>query len=370
MQVAFNQLEQLDSELRPEIDAAIARVRNRHWYVLGPEVEAFESAFATFHGGGHCVGVANGTDAIELSLRAMRIGGGDEVITVANTAFPTVCAIERSGARPVLVDIEEPSLTIDPQAVAAAITPRTRGLVVVHLYGHPANMTALRAICDRHGVALIEDCAQAHGAKFAGQGVGTFGDAAAYSFYPTKNLGAMGDGGAIFTRDSQLAGRARQLRNYGQRVRHEHEETGMNSRLDELQAAILLAKLPHLPRHNAIRRQLAVRYHAELPTPMKPSPTNWREPIEHALHLYVVRHAERDSLQHWLASRDIASMIHYPVPVHRQPAMAYLNMDWGSLPVTERVAREVLSLPFYVGLETEKVAAVVAAICAFAEHSR
>jgi dTDP-4-amino-4,6-dideoxygalactose transaminase len=252
--IDFNNLKPVHAQLADELNVAVQRVLSSGWYILGPEVEAFEAAFASYHGLAHAIGVANGTDAIELTLRAAGIGPGDEVITVSHTAVATVCAIERAGATPVLVDIDPATYTMSPTAAEAAITPRTRALLPVHLYGHPADMAALGDVAARHHLLLIEDGAQAHGARDGGRLVGTFGQVAAFSFYPTKNLGALGDGGAVITNDAQIAGRLRRLRNYGQVSRYEHAERGVNSRLDEMQAAILCVKLAHLDEHNAARR--------------------------------------------------------------------------------------------------------------------
>jgi dTDP-4-amino-4,6-dideoxygalactose transaminase len=335
------------------------RVMERGWFVLGPEVEAFEMAFARYHGVPHAVGVASGTDAIELALRAGGIGPGDEVITVAHTAVATVCAIERTGATPVFVEIDPKTYTMDPIAALAAVTRRTRALVPVHLYGHPAELDALRSLADRHHLLLVEDCAQACGARHRQRPVGTIGHLGAFSFYPTKNLGAWGDGGAILTRDSALADRLRRLRNYGQTAHHQHLERGINSRLDELQAAILSVKLAHLDALNDERRRLAALYRKGLSG--MPLPAE-REEVRHVYQLYVVRHRNRDGLREALRRLGVATLIHYPQPIHRQPAYANLGYGPGSLPVTERVASEVLSLPLYVGMKESDVASVARAL--------
>jgi dTDP-4-amino-4,6-dideoxygalactose transaminase len=359
--IPFNDLRPVQSLLAQELGAAAQRVLASGWYILGPELEAFEAAFAAYHGIGHAVGVANGTDAVELALRALGIGAGDEVITVAHTAVATVCAVERTGARPVLVDIDAATYTIDPAAAAAAITPRTKALLPVHLYGHPADLTALGALADRHGLALVEDCAQAHGARWEGRRVGTFGRLAAFSFYPTKNLGAYGDAGAVVTGDPALAARVKSLRNYGQSRRYLHLEPGQNSRLDELQAALLRVKLQHLDAHNAVRQRLARAYSDALEGVIAPFT---RPEAEHVFHLYVVRHSHRDALMEALAAQEIQTLIHYPVPVHLQPSFRHLGMREGSLPVTERVAGEILSLPLYVGLDPQAVERVTDAVSA------
>jgi dTDP-4-amino-4,6-dideoxygalactose transaminase len=359
--IEFNTLRPAHQMLAEEIAGAVQRVLTRSWFTLGPELEAFEDAFARYHGVEHAVGVANGTDAIELALRAADLGPGAEVITVAHTAAATVCAIERAGARPVFVDIDPQTYAIDAQAVEAVITPLTRAIVPVHLYGHPADMCALERLAARYGLLLLEDCAQAHGARYAGRRVGTFGTIAAFSFYPTKNLGACGDGGAIITRDRSLADRLRQLRNYGQgEVRGRHDLRGVNSRLDEMQAAILSAKLRHLDTFNAERRRLADAYRRSLRGVSIPVE---RFPATHAYHLFVVRHPLRDALREHLRARGIGTLVHYPTPVHLQPAYADLGYRAGSLPHTEQAAAEIVSLPLYVGMteaQAERVAQVIA----------
>ena len=359
LQIPFNDLRPVQAMLGSALSAAARRVLESGWYILGPELESFEAEFAAYHGVRHAVGVANGTDAVELALRALGIGPGDEVVTVSHTAVATVCAVERTGAAPVLVDIDAATYTMDPAAAAAAVTPRTRAIVPVHLYGQPADMTALAGLAARHGLALVEDCAQAHGARWQGRLAGTMGHLGAFSFYPTKNLGAYGDAGAVITDDPRLAERVRSLRNYGQRDRYQHVEPGQNSRLDELQAALLRVKLEHLDEHNAVRRRLAGEYSERLTGVATPAS---RGEAEHVFHLYVVRHPRRDELRDTLATCGIQTLIHYPVPVHLQPAYAHLGHLPGSLPATESAARDILSLPLFVGLGSEAVAQVADAI--------
>lgn len=303
--------------------------------------------------------VANGTDAIELALRAHDIGPGDEVITVSHTAVATVAAIEAAGAKPVLVDVDASTYCIDPAAVAAAIGPRTAAILPVHLYGHPAPMPALRALAERHHLLLVEDAAQALGARLDGVPAGALADAAAISFYPTKTLGAFGDAGAVITDDAAIAARLRGLRSYGQTDRYLHGERGINSRMDELQAAILSTLLPHLREHARERRQLADVYGRHLRRVSLPVEAPG---AEHAFHLYVIASEARDDLREALAARDVGTLVHYPLPVHRQPAYSDLGYRAGSLPVTERVAHEILSLPLYVGMapaDAERVSAAV-----------
>lgn len=359
--IPFNDLKPLQAMLAAELEAAARRVLHSGWFILGPELEAFEAAFAEYHGVPHAVGVANGTDAVELALRALGIGVGDEVITVAHTAVATVCAVERAGAVPVLVDVDDRTFTIDLRAAEAAVTPRTRAIVPVHLYGHPADMDAVMALARRQGLAVVEDCAQAHGARWRGRLVGTIGALGAFSFYPTKNLGALGDAGAVIARDAELAVRLRRLRNYGQRERYEHVEAGQNSRLDELQAAFLRVKLAHLDAHNAERRRLAGLYARGLAgAPLRLPET--AAGADHVFHLFVARHPARDRLRADLAAAGIGTLIHYPSPVHLQSAYAHLRERCGTLPVTERLAGEILSLPLYVGLGDERLARVVVAV--------
>jgi dTDP-4-amino-4,6-dideoxygalactose transaminase len=360
--IPFNDLKPMRRALAESVDAAVRRVLESGWYILGPEVEAFEHAFAAYHGGGGAVGVANGTDAIELALRAAGIGPGDEVITVAHTAVATVCAVERAGARPVLVDIDPATYTIDPAAARAAITGRTRALLPVHLYGHPAEMDALTALAARHGLLLVEDCAQAHGARYKGRPVGTFGQLAAFSFYPTKNLGAYGDGGAVLTSDPALADRLRRLRTYGQVERYHHLERGINSRLDEIQAAILGVKLAHLDAQIAERRRLADCYRDHLGGMDHPVEA---EGVEHVYHLYVVRSPRRDDLRARLHERGMETQIHYPTPVHLQPAYADLGYAPGSLPATESACATIASLPMYPGLDADEIVRVGRDIASF-----
>ena len=350
--------------LQAEIDAAVARVLAGGWYILGPEVAAFEAEFAAYLGLADAVGVASGTDALMLALRALGVGPGDEVITVAHTAVATVAAIELAGATPRFVDIDPITYTLDPAQLAAAVTPRTRAIVPVHLYGAPADMDAVLSVARAHGLLVVEDCAQAHGARTQGRMAGTLGDAAAFSFYPTKNLGALGDGGAVATNRPEVAERLRLLRQYGWRERYVSDVAGTNSRLDELQAAILRVRLGHLEAENAARRRLAARYDAALaglPIALPPA-----RPDDCAVyHLYVIRTAARDALAEHLRARGIGTGVHYPVPVHRQPAYAHLGYGPGSLPATEAAAAGVLSLPMYPDLPEVAVAVVAAAMQEF-----
>jgi dTDP-4-amino-4,6-dideoxygalactose transaminase len=350
--------------LKPEIDAAVARVLASGWYILGQEVAAFEAEFAALLGLGHAVGVANGTDALVLALKALGIGPGDRVATVAHTAVATVAAIELAGAEPVLVDIETAGLTLDPAELdrCFAQVAGIKAVIPVHLYGQAAEIGPILEIARRHGAKVIEDCAQAQGATLDGRPLGGFGDIACFSFYPTKNLGAFGDGGAVATGDADLAQRLRALREYGWQERYVSAITGMNSRLDELQAAILRVRLPHLGAENARRGEIAAAYDRGLAG--LPLDLPYRRPGgRHVWHQYVIRSHDRDALQQALKARGIGTNIHYPVPVHLQPAYAgRLKTGPSGLAVSERAAREVLSLPIYPQLGDDAVNAVIAAV--------
>ena len=351
-----------DSGDAADVRAAIERVVQRGWYVLGPEVEAFEAEFARASGADYAVGVGTGTDAIALALRGLGIGGGDEVITSPLSAAYSALAIMMTGARPVFADIDAERLTVAPAAIEAAIGPRSRAILPVHLYGQPADMPAIAAIAARHNLLVVEDCCQAHLATSDGRPVGTIGVAGAFSFYPTKNLGALGDGGAVVTNEAALAEKIRRLRNGGQTDRYQHREPGVNSRLDEMQAAILRARLPRLRAWTDRRRRLAAAYRAALagaPVSIPPE----RDP-GHVYHLFVVRSAARHDLQTHLAARGIETLIHYPLPIPRQAALA------GVAPadccrVASCVCEEVLSLPLHPTLDEDEVRDVAAAISAF-----
>jgi dTDP-4-amino-4,6-dideoxygalactose transaminase len=352
--------------LKPEIDAAVARALDSGWYILGGEGRAFESEFAAWLDVPAVVGCGNGTDAIALALRGLGIGPGCTVVTVSHTAVATVAAIEMAGATPLLVDIDPVHYTMDPDALRRVLEappdglPPVRAVIPVHLYGQPADLDRIVPLCRDHKLALIEDCAQAHGARLNGRRVGTFGDAATFSFYPTKNLGALGDGGAVAVSDRDLAIRIAALRQYGWHKHYISDIVGVNSRLDELQAAILRVKLAHLDEHNARRAAIAVRYNAALTGLTPPSV---RDGAEHVFHLYVVRSAERERLQAALRDQGIGTGIHYPVPVHLQPAYAgRVALGHGGCPLTEAASREVFSLPVYPELTDDQVETVCAAL--------
>ncbi|MFT3782081.1 MAG: DegT/DnrJ/EryC1/StrS family aminotransferase [Nibricoccus sp.] len=336
-----------------EIRAAIGRVLSSGHYILGPEVEGFEKEFSAYQGGGFTIGVANGTEAIEVALRALGVRSGDSVATVANTVTATISAIEQIGAKPVFVEIDPSSMTISPAALERVLhaDPIIKAIVPVHLYGQPADMPSIMAIAGNAGAKVVEDCAQAHGAQIGPRKVGTWGDAAAFSFYPTKNLGAIGDGGAVFMRDEVLAQRIRQLRQYGWRERYISEFPGRNSRLDEMQAAILRVKLKYLDAENDLRRELAARYVSRVAAAGLQLPQVGARQ-KHVFHQFVVRTPRRDSLRTALLERGIGCGVLYPVPVHRQPAFADLSVN---LPETERACAEVLSLPCHPGLSVADI---------------
>ncbi|MEI6567707.1 MAG: DegT/DnrJ/EryC1/StrS family aminotransferase [Verrucomicrobiota bacterium] len=349
---------------KPEIDAAIRRVLDKGWYILGQEVAALEKEFAAYIGVTHGIGVGSGTEALHLALAAAGVGTGDEVITVSHTALATVSAIELLGARPVLVDIEPDYYTMDPTRLEAAVTPKTKAIIPVHLYGQPVNLDPILDIARKRGLMLIEDCAQCHGAMYHGRRAGSFGQMACFSFYPTKNLGALGDGGTVVTGDAELAARIRALREYGWTERYVSHLAGWNSRLDELQAAILRVKLPHLDADNATRAHLAATYGAQLSGSSLELPRS-RAECAHVFHLYVARCPNRDALQTHLKQRGIGALVHYPVPVHLQPAYRGRLCAAGALPETEMAAQEILSLPMYPELTEVQQSAVVQAVREF-----
>jgi dTDP-4-amino-4,6-dideoxygalactose transaminase len=341
-----------------EIRSAIDRVIERGWFVLGPEVEAFEHEFAAAAGAPHAVGVGSGTDAIALTLRALGIGAGDEVITTAMSAAFTALAIAMVGARPVFADIDAVRLTVDPVQIEALVGPRTRAIVPVHLYGQPADMAGVEHVASRHGLPIVEDCCQAHLATTRGRPVGTIGVAGAFSFYPTKNLGALGDGGAVITRDATLADRIRRLRNGGQLGRYDHDQLGVNSRLDEIQAAVLRARLPRLPPWTSRRRELAARYRVGLEGLSVDVPPECDS--GHVYHLFVVRVPDRDRFQRQLAADGIETLVHYPLPIPRQQAFAHMAPD--DCPLAARACAEVVSLPLHPSLSDDDLDMVVSAV--------
>ena len=365
MKVPFLDLKPVYAELKGEMDEAVKRVLESGWYIHGPEVEAFEAEFADYCGAKYCVGVGNGLDALQLILRAMDIGAGDEVIVPANTFIATWLAVSYAGAVPVPVEPDPRTCNLDPARVEEAITPRTKAVMPVHLYGQCANMDAINEVARPLGLRVIEDAAQAHGALYKGRPAGSLGDAAGFSFYPGKNLGAAGDAGAVVTHDAALAEELRRLRNYGSGTKYYHEERGFSSRLDELQAALLRVKLSRLDEWNARRKRVAERYLRELegaPDLTLPFVPEWAEPV---WHLFVVRNPQRDAMREHLAASGVGTLIHYPLPSHLQDAYADMGLVRGSFPVSERMAEEVFSLPMGPHLSDEQVDHVVAAVSSF-----
>ncbi len=355
MDVPFVDLRRLHSAMADELTEAWRAVAERGDFILGEDVELFESEFAAYCETEHCVGLDTGTSALELCLRAWGIGPGDEVITAPNSFIATASAIVFTGATPVFVDIEPETYTIDVSKLEAAITTRTRAIIPVHLYGHPADMDPILEIAQRHGLNVLEDACQAHGARYKGSRVGSLGDAAAFSFYPAKNLGGFGDGGALTTDDPELAEQLRMLRNYGQRAKYDHQFLAYNRRLDTVQAAILRVKLCYLDEHNRSRQEAAGLYKrllSDCESIVLPTTRDW---AEHVYHLFIIRHPQRDHLQAWLSEQGIATGLHYPTPIHLQPAYHYLRLSRGSYPVAEAVADEILSLPMFAMMSADEV---------------
>lgn len=348
--------------LQPEIEAALRDVMLNGHFILGPNVKAFEAEIAQYLDVSHAVGLNSGTDALHLALRALDIGPGDEVITTPFTFIATTEAIGIVGATPVFVDIEPDTFNLDPAQLEAAITPRTKAILPVHLYGQSADMSAIMAIAQKHGLAVIEDCAQSMGATYMGKQTGTIGTVGCYSFFPSKNLGAYGDGGLIATADEALAARIRSLRAHGGRVKYHHEELGLNSRLDEMQAAVLRIKLPHLDGWNEARRAVAARYRAglaDLPGLVLPGESGDGTPVYHQ---FTIRVQERDRMQKALQEAGIMTMVYYPVPLHLQQVHAPLGYKAGDFPESEKAAVEVLSLPMYPELDAETQGKVIEAV--------
>lgn len=354
MQVPFLDLKTGYLELKPQLDAAYQRVMDSGWYILGREVNTFELEFATYCEARHCIGVANGLDALMLILKAYDIGPGDEVIVPANTFIATWLAVSYVGATPVAVEPLEATYNLDPERIEAAITQRTKAIIPVHLYGQTADMQPILEIGRKYGLKIVEDAAQAHGSRYDGRRAGGLGDAAGFSFYPGKNLGAFGDGGAIVTNDDALAARLRMLRNYGSQIKYQHEEKGVNSRLDELQAAFLREKLQVLDHWNLRRQQIAQQYsNALADTPLLlPQVPDYAEPV---WHLFVVRSTDRDRLASFLRERGIETMIHYPTPPADQAAYRDSGIPVGNFPITETGARQILSLPISPWLSPAQV---------------
>lgn len=365
MKIPYLNLKAENAPIAEELNEATRRVIESGWYILGREVEAFEAEFAAYCGTEHCVGVANGLDALHIILKAYGIGPGDEVIVPSNTYIATVLAISAVGATPVFVEPDPFTFNLDGEGVEAAVTPRTRAIMPVHLYGQTTRMDPLNEIARRHGLKVIEDNAQSQGAMYQGRRTGNLGDAAATSFYPTKNLGCLGDGGAITTNDGELAERIRRIRNYGQKTKYVNDCVGMNSRLDEMQAAILRVKLRHLDEWNQRRRELAEVYFSELASASEVILPKVIADDSHIFHLFVIRHPRRDQLQAHLAERGIGTLIHYPIPPFRQECYRDSEFAKGSFPIADELAAQVLSLPMSQMLTEDMVACIGGAIREF-----
>jgi dTDP-4-amino-4,6-dideoxygalactose transaminase len=360
--VPFLDLGRLHQSIREPLDAAYRRVVDSGWFIMGPELEAFESEFAHYCEVKYCIGVGNGLEALHLLLRAYGIGPGDEVIVPSNTFIATWLAVTECGATPVPVEPNIDTYNIDPALIDNAITSRTRAIIPVHLYGQPADMDPISVLAAKHELIVIEDAAQAQGARYKGRRIGSIGHAAATSFYPGKNLGALGDGGAVLTNDDAIAGKVKQLRNYGSKIKYQHDLAGYNSRLDEMQAAFLRAKLAVLDEWNARRREIATQYSkllagADIDLPLIPE---YAEPV---WHLYVIRSKHRDALKAYLEQQEVSTVIHYPIPPHRQTC--YQDFKGHTLPIAERLAEEVLSLPMSSSLEAEEIEHVAKTVLGF-----
>lgn len=358
MNVPFVSFKPMEKELDAALRGAFDRVFQRSWYIEGEEGRAFEEAFAEYCGTKYCIGCGNGLDALMLSLKALGVGAGDEVLVPSHTFIATALAVTYTGAVPVFVEIDIRTGNIDPARIEEAVTPRTKAIIPVHLYGQPADMDPIMDIAGRHGLFVVEDCAQAHGAVYKGRRIGTFGDAAGFSFYPGKNLGALGDAGAVVTNRPELAEKIRALGSYGSDYKYHHIYQGHNSRLDELQAAFLAAKLPHLERMNRERRRIAARYLEEIKNPrlVLPYILPGTEPV---WHVFAIRCARRDELADYLAGNGVGTNRHYPIPMHLQGAYAELKIPKGRLPAAEEISATELSLPMYYGMTENEIGYVV-----------
>lgn len=364
MKIPLVDLQTQSNQLCADILPALENIIRKANFVLGEEVEFFEEEFASFCEARHCVGVSSGTEALHLALRALQIGPGDEVITAANTFVASALAIAYVGATPVVVDIDPADYNINAELIEAAITPQTKAIMPVHLYGQPAEMGKICELADKHGLKVIEDASQAHGARHRGQRVGTFGDAGCFSFYPGKNLGGFGDGGAVVTKDAALAQQLRELRNYGQATKNVHSCLGFNARLDTMQAAVLLVKLRHLETWNAQRAAIANRYH-ELMSDTGIELPHKKAHVSHIYHLFVVQHANRDALMEHLQQHDVFCGIHYPSPIHKALPFLNVRISPDGVPLAEAVANRILSLPVYPELPDEGIIQVAEAVKAF-----
>ncbi|MBP3818125.1 MAG: DegT/DnrJ/EryC1/StrS family aminotransferase [Butyrivibrio sp.] len=365
MEVPFADLRPMHDEIRVELDAAYKKVMDNSWFIQGEELVAFEQEFAKYVGVKHCVGVATGLDALYLVLKAYGIGAGDEVIVPSNTFIATALAVSYAGATPVFVEPVLETFNIDASRIEAAITPKTKAIMAVQLQGRCCDMDEINRIAKAHGLKVIEDAAQAHGAKYKGKMAGALGDAAGFSFYPGKNLGALGDGGCVTTNDDELAAKVRALGNYGSDYKYHHIYKGTNSRLDEMQAAFLRVKLPHLDKWNENRRKVAERYLSNITNPLIELPLSTSAEYEHIYHVFVIRCDRRDELEKYLADNGIHTVKHYPTPIHLQQAYADLCITEGELPVAEKISHTVLSIPMYYGMSDYEIDYVISKINEF-----
>ncbi len=365
MKVPFADLRSLHLPMRPELSEVFQRVLDNNSFILGPEVQRFEEAFAQYVGAGHCIAVSNGTVALQMALLVLNIGPGEEVITAANTFIATAEAISAVGARPVFVDVDPRYYTMDPEAVAKAITPKTKAIIPVHLYGQTADMDPLLALAEKHGLAVVEDACQAHGAEYRGRKAGTMGILSCFSFYPGKNLGALGEGGAVLCNDAKLAQRLRMLRDHGSLKKYEHSFPGYNFRMEGLQGGFLTVKLAHLDEGNNCRRAAAATYGRLLAESSVVTPVVLPG-AKHIYHLYVIQAEDRDALKHHLAEQGIETGLHYPVPLHLQQAYAELGYKAGDFPVAESLSRRILSLPMFPTITREQIECVCSAVTEFA----
>lgn len=355
--IQFLDLKKVNNRFRTDMDASVKRVLDSGWYLLGKETETFEKAFASFCGVKHCIGCANGLDALTLIIRAMNIGDGDEIVVQANTYIASILAVSMNQATPVLVEPDLTSALIDPTLIEASITPKTKAIMIVHLYGRAVEMAPIRLLAEKYNLKIIEDSAQAHGAYDGDKRVGNLGDASGFSFYPGKNLGCLGDGGCVTTNDDALAEKIRTIRNYGSDYKYHHIYKGWNSRLDELQAAFLSVKLPHLDADNGRRREIALRYCAKIKNSKIVLPVLPEQAERHVWHVFAIRCTERDQLQQYLTDNEIQTLIHYPTPPHQQEA--YQEWNKQSYPITEQIHREILSIPISPVMTDDEVDQVI-----------
>ena len=359
LKVPFVSFETMHKEIRSDLDAVYQAVMDSNYFIQGQACAQFEKEFAEYCGVRYCVGVGNGLDALMLILRAMEIGVGDEVIVPSNTYIATALAVSYVGAKPVFVEPDIDTFNINPDLIEEKITEKTKAIIAVHLQGRPADMDAIITIAKKHNLKVIEDAAQAHGARYKGRMVGSLGDAAGFSFYPGKNLGALGDGGCVTTNNKEIADKVRALGNYGSDYKYHHIYKGVNSRLDEMQAAFLSVKLKHLDKWNEERRRIAARYLSEIHKPLIYLPKASDEELEHVYHVFVIRCKKRDELEAYLKENGIGTLKHYPIPMHLQDAYSDLGLKEGDLPIAEEISKTVLSIPIYYGMTEEQISCVI-----------